>query len=225
MSTTVEEHGTQASAPGRKKQHAGPGRSILLSLLVPALAFAATLPTWIQAKVPSVLKDLDVAVSGKDAAPAVSALALVALAGVVGVRIAGPVLRAVVCAVVALAGAGITVAAATAILHPAQASLTDVGKATGTTGAQGSYEVTVWPWLTAVLGVAVLVTGILLWLSSRHWAVRGRRYERSGQAPFGGRRAHADDIDTWDSLSHGEDPTAAEGADAESGPAPEGQPS
>lgn len=192
----------------RPRKKRGAGTTILASLLVPALAFVTTLPTWIQAHVPSVLQTLDVDVPGTQAAPAVSALALVALAGVLAVRIAGPVLRAVICAVIALAGAGIAAAAVTAVLNPEQAALETVGTRTGTVGAGGQYEATVWPWLTLVLAAATVIMAVVLWFSSRRWSTNRRRYERAAQrAGDPGQNPHADDIDAWDSLSQGDDPT------------------
>lgn len=191
-----------------KTKKAGSGRVILTSLLVPILAFVTTLFPWIHANVSSVMSQVDVDVKGTDAAPAVSALGLVALAGVVAVRIAGKVLRAVICAVIALAGAGTAISALTAALNPQDAAMTKVGEATGTNGPGGSYVVTVWPWLTFVLGLATIVVALWLWWSSRQWKTTSRRYERESQHSVQkGDNPHADDIDTWDSLTEGEDPT------------------
>lgn len=189
-------------------RRAGSGRVILTSLLVPSLGFVTTLFPWIHADVSSVLSQITVDVKGTDAAPAVSALGLVALAGVVAVRIAGKVLRAVICAVIALAGAGMAIAALTAAVNPEDAAMTKVGQATGTNGPGGDYVVTVWPWFTFVLGIATVAVAVWLWWSSRHWKTASRRYERASQHSVEkGENPHADDIDAWDSLSEGEDPT------------------
>lgn len=206
--TTVVEGQDEQSASRRRP---GGARSVMVCLLIPALAFATTLFTWVHAKVPTVLQQGTTAidVKGTDAAPAVSALAIVAVAGVLAARIAGTWLRAVICAVVALAGAGIGIAALTSALNPEQASTTKVGKATGTIGGGGSFETTVWPWLALVLAVATVVMAVWLWFSSRRWRSTARRYDRNavqGQAP--GENPHGDDIDAWDSLTAGQDPTA-----------------
>ena len=190
------------------KRAPGSGRVILVCLLIPALAFVTTLFPWIQAHVSSVMSAVDVDVKGTDAAPAVSALALVALAGVLTVRIAGKVLRLVISAIIALAGLGMGIAALTAALNPTDAAMTKVGEATGTNGPGGQYVVTVWPWLTLVLGVATILAAAWLWWSSRSWKTTSRRYERTSQHSVQrGENPHADDIDAWDSLSEGEDPT------------------
>ncbi|WP_270238321.1 Trp biosynthesis-associated membrane protein [Rothia kristinae] len=195
----------------------GSGRLILLSLLVPALAFAATLPPWVTAQVDTVLAQRqDIDVPGTTAAPAVSALALVALAGVLTVRIAGPVLRAVICAVIALAGVGMALTAVSVPLDPENAARTSVGQRTGAVGAGGDYAVHPWPWVCLVLAVGIVVMAVTLWRASRTWRSAGRRFERPGQraaaaqetTPSAEQAPHARDIDAWDRLSRGEDPTA-----------------
>lgn len=197
-----------AGATTSEKRAAGSGRVILVCLLIPALAFVTTLFPWIHANVSSVMSTVDVDVKGTDAAPAVSALGLVALAGVLAVRIAGKVLRLIISIVIALAGVGMVISALTAALNPSDAAMTKVGEATGTTGPGGDYVVTVWPWLTLVLGVATILAAVWLWWSSRSWKATSRRYERTSQHSVEkGENPHADDIDAWDSLSEGEDPT------------------
>ena len=195
----------------------GAGRLILLSLLVPALAFAATLPTWVTAQVDTVLAQRqDINVPGTTAAPAVSALALVALAGVLTVRIAGPVLRTVICAVIALAGIGTVLAALSVPLDPEGAARSSVGQRTGAVGAGGDYTVHPWPWVCLVFAVGIVVMAVVLWRASRSWRGAGRRFERPEQraaatretAPAPEQAPHARDIDAWDRLSRGEDPTA-----------------
>lgn len=186
----------------------GAGRATLLGLLVPGLAFLTSLPTWIHAEAASVLQEQRIDVTGTQAAPAVTALSLAALAAVLALRISGRVLRMIISVVIAAAGLGTGAAVVTVLTDPALAARTQVSEATNVTGADGSYVLTVWPWLCLVLAAATVVTAVWLLLTSRHWRTNSRRFERSPQrAGAPGASGHADDIDAWDSLSEGRDPT------------------
>jgi len=66
------------------------------------------------------------------------------------------------------------------------------------------------PWLA--IGAVVVVAAFLVWYL---WATsKRRRGRRAAERPSG------DPRDTWDALSHGEDPTAEEGTDAQAEEAP-----
>ena len=208
MSASTPEPTVEGADTPAPRRGAGAGRATLMGLLVPGLAFLASLPTWVHAEASSALQEVPVDVPGTEAAPAVTALSLAALAAVLALRISGKVLRIVVCVVIAAAGLGMGAAVVTVLMDPALASQTSVSEATSMTGAQGSYAVTVWPWLCLVLAAATVVTGVWLMLTSRHWRTNSRRFERASQrAAASGGSGHADDIDAWDSLSEGRDPT------------------
>lgn len=169
-------------------------------------------------------------VSGKDAATAVSALAVVALAGSVAAAIAGRLARWIIAVLVLLSGLGIATSALTALSNPEAASVSKVGAAAGTMRIQGDYVVTFWPWLTVVIGAWIMAAAIWLALAGRRWQA-SRKYTpaaaAAASAPTGpadsastppagedaGERAGTpesaalDEIDGWDSLSRGEDPT------------------
>lgn len=191
----------------RRPGFSTPGRVMAAGLLAAGAAFASALPVWMRAEVSTVLETSTLDISGADAAPAVTALALVAVAGAVAVRIAGPLVRRLVAALVALAGVGIVVNALGVVADPQGAAVTEVSAATGTTAPANSYVLTVMPWLAVVAGVLVVLAGLWAFVVAPRWAV-GRKYDRS--AARAARLASAeepDDIDTWDSLSEGEDPT------------------
>ena len=65
-----------------------PGLVLLAGLAVAALAFSTTLFPWVQAHVNGVLGEQNLDITGSRAAPAVSALAMVALAAPLAARIA-----------------------------------------------------------------------------------------------------------------------------------------
>lgn len=167
-------------------------------------------------------------VSGKDAATAVAALAVVALAGSVAAAIAGRLARWVIAVLVLLSGLGIAASALTALADPVAASVSKVGASAGTMRIQGDYAVTFWPWLTVVIGVWIMASAIWLAIAGRTWRT-SRKYTPATVAPVdgatsapgsttdaadgadastaAGETGSLDEIDGWDSLSRGEDPT------------------
>lgn len=191
-----------------KKPHfSNPGRVMGASLLAAGLAFASTLPIWIRAEVTTVLETTTLEISGADAASAVSALALVALAAAIAVRITGPKLKKIVSALMVLVGLGIAVSAVGVYRNPQAAAATEVSAATGTTAAANSYLVTMMPWLAVAGGLLVVACGVWAFFASSHWAV-GRKYDRvAARAQRISATDEVDDIDAWDSLSEGQDPT------------------
>lgn len=186
---------------------------VLLCLLLAALLFATAAMPWVEATVETTVGELDVQVRGSDAAPAVSALSLVAAAGAVALTIAGRRVRPVVAAIIALSGVGSMLAVIGALRDPVAVSEGVVGEATGVVGTGAEHVLTVWPWLSLLGGLLVVLGGVWALIASRSWAVSGAsRYERGPEQ----RRARPvdirevgrrDDIDAWDALTEGRDPT------------------
>lgn len=186
---------------------AKPARVMLGSMAVSGVAFLTTLPTWIRAEVSTVVATSTLDISGADAGPTVSALALVALVASVALRIAGPKLRKVLALLLVGVGVGLAVAAFGVHADPQAASMAQVSAITGTNAPADSYEVTVLPLLSAAFGVLVALAGVWAFVATSHWKT-GRKYDRS--AARAARLASAeetDEIDAWDSLSEGKDPT------------------
>lgn len=189
--------------------------AVLATLVCAIGLFAASAATWIHATVETTLQPLTVDVAGSDAAPAVTALGLVAGAAAVASTLAGRVLRTIVGAVVALAGVGAIFAVLSVTADPENASRGAVGNQTGAVGTGGEYVVTTFPWLALVAAAALILCGVWLMLVARNAGRKaGRRYDRDALA--GNRAAstdekittaHSDDIDAWDAFTRGEDPT------------------
>ncbi|MEE1620156.1 Trp biosynthesis-associated membrane protein [Zafaria sp. Z1313] len=205
-----------------------PGRRgvVLAAIAGAGLALAGTTQTWIQVlpAAGSVVR-APIDVPGSSAAAAVAALAVVSLAGAVAAAIAGRVARIVIAVLLAVAGIGIAASAATVFADPRRAAAGVVGEAAGTATVPGDYAVTAWPVLVAVAGACVLAAAVALVVVGRHWNA-DRKYDPAAAAvpagtgsgdavdgpqaaEPGGRSAPAplDEIDGWDSLSRGEDPT------------------
>jgi uncharacterized membrane protein (TIGR02234 family) len=193
----------EAPAAPRRSRKA----TVVLATLVAALAvFACSAATWVSATVQTTLQPVTVDVAGSDAAPAVTALGLVAAAGALAVAISGRVLRAVVAVVVVLAGLGAFAASVSVLLDPAGAATTVVGETTGMINAGGEFARTAWPWVAAAASLLVAACGAWALVAGRSWTA-ARRYETSG-APGPGESRRGDEIDSWDALTEGRDPTA-----------------
>lgn len=187
--------------------------------------------TWIHVvPAPGAINVQEFDVSGQDAATAVAALAVVVLAGSVAAAIAGRLARWIIAVLVLLSGLGIAASALTALSDPVAASVSKVGAAAGTMRIQGDYQVTFWPWLTVAIGVWIMASAIWLAVAGRRWKT-SRKYTpatvaatgEAGDSPASASASAAatggdpapephesavlDEIDGWDSLSRGEDPT------------------
>lgn len=186
---------------------AKPARVMLGAMAVSAAAFLTTLPTWIRAEVSTVVSTSTLDISGADAGSTVSALALVALVASVALRIAGPKLRKVLALLLVGVGLGLAVAAFGVNADPQGASMAQVSAMTGTNAPANSYDVTAMPLLATVCGVLVALAGVWAFVATSHWKT-GRKYDRSAaRAARVASAEETDEIDAWDSLSEGKDPT------------------
>jgi tryptophan-associated transmembrane protein len=155
------------------------------------------------------LTDEVVDVSGRTLEPAVAALGVVALAGVVAVLATRGVARRLVG--VALAGAGLAMAwpavagLRTVSAQRARSLVSDARTAAGLDPAHPPQVAAhlVWPVLTLLCALAVLAGGIAVALWGDRWLVMSARYE--APAP---QRTPAT---LWSDLDRGHDPTSESG--------------
>ncbi|KNH21148.1 hypothetical protein ACU18_03150 [Arthrobacter sp. ZBG10] len=190
-------------------------RKSTLVLLIAVLAlgvFGTTTQTWMTVTLdPSTVGQAGgsleaLAVQGSKAATTVTALALVALAGGLAASIAGRIARWIITAIIVLASAGIVAAAATVLADPLAASQGSIAAATGVTGSQAQVDLTVFPILAVVAGCLLAVAGLLVLPASRHWKAR-TKYDQPAAAGTAAPAGPVDEIDSWDRLSRGDDPT------------------
>ena len=139
-----------------------------------------------------------------------TALALVALAGGLAASIAGRIARWIITALILLAAAGIVSAAAVVIADPLAAAQGSIAAATGITGSNVHVDVTAFPALAVVAGVLLGLGALLIVPAGRYWKSR-TKYDTAAAAAARRRAAApagpADEIDSWDRLSRGDDPT------------------
>lgn len=180
-----------------------------LALLLSAGALGSGLPTWIQARVSTVLESQLLEVTGAQAAPQLTALAVVALLAGLALRLGRRGLRYLLATVLLLAGAGLVAASAGVLANPQAAAAHQVNGVTGTTAAAQSYALTLWPWATILLG-SLLVLLALVALATIHQWPQPASYDRAqkkGPSPAASQSEELDEIDAWDSLTRGQDPT------------------
>ncbi|GHD01411.1 Trp biosynthesis-associated membrane protein [Zhihengliuella salsuginis] len=176
------------------------------------LALLTVTRTWITVTpAESAIVQSTVVVPGSDAATSVSALAIVALAASISLSIAGRIARYIIAALLVAAGTGVGFAAASVLGDPESAAAGLVGEAAGTAQILADYETSAWPVVGIAAGVWIVVAGLLVAVSARRWA-DSRKYAAAGEQPAAPEAAADDDsrvdeIDGWDRLSRGEDPT------------------
>ncbi len=188
---------------------------VLVAVLLSLAAFGATTQTWLSIQLPqTAVKTPPIDVPGSDAATAVTAFALVGLAAALAISIAGRILGWVITVVLFVAGIGIAWSSAAIMSEPATAAQVAIGKAIGVTDSSAaSISVTPFPLVALIAGSLLSVTAVWAAVAGRRWAASRRYSAQAGGGPESqlSRDPHEsgarDDIDSWDQLSHGQDPT------------------
>lgn len=191
-----------------------PAALFALALLLDAIGSGAVLllsdRSWqtVFTPQPSRVDVLDLTGRNVDSAP--TALALVALAGVVAVLATKGVVRRGVGVIVAVAGAGIVwraVSASSSVGAERARSLVADGHRTVSVADVVPRVVThpVWPVLTVLAAVAVLAAGVLITWRGHRWRVMSARYEAPVADPVQDQTRAATAL--WTAMDRGEDPT------------------
>lgn len=212
--------------------------AILLAIFASALVLTASTQTWYTLHLTASSGHVGtLTVAGSDAAPAIAALSLAGVAFGAALALAGRILRYVLAVLGVVLGASIVGSTASAIGDPIGSGIAVVTKATGVAGDASvraivsHADATVWPALALTGGIALIVSAALVLATGHLWPVSSRRYGATTAEPSAhhdgpeddenlsaaDRRARARDaaIGDWDELSRGDDPTAADEADAD----------
>lgn len=170
-----------------------PRRTFVLTLLLlGGLGVLTAVPTWLTTTAATALEtSVDVTVSGTTAAPGVSAAALVVVAAALSLGLVGRVARWVSLAVVALGGLVIAGSALAFVRSPDAAARSGVAEVTGVARPASEIDVSVAPYLTVAVGVAVVAVAVWAVVARVDWSQRSRRYDApaagvSGVAAAGG---------------------------------------
>src|SRR5699024_2634777 len=148
--------------------------------------------------------------SGPEASPILTAMSLVTIAAGAALSIARNLGRWIIGIVAILSAIAIGWASLSVWTSPATAVAPKIAETTGTTGMEDiadNIDVSLLPWLTVFGALLVLLGGIVTLIFGSRWPVgKTKKYERADQIAVD-HDAQLDEIDTWDELSRGEDPT------------------
>lgn len=190
------------------------------SILGALLVLAAATQTWIHVVPTSTSVRLpEIDISGNDAATSVTALSVAALAAAAAATIARTLGRRIIGLILVLAGAGVGIATLSVLSNIQAAAATKVGETVGQSVVDGSYAQTFWPYLALVGAAIAVLAGLAMVISAGKWAVDRRHTQEAEHsaskattqrdaASSSSKNEEWDDIDGWDRLSRGDDPTA-----------------
>ncbi|WP_226832052.1 Trp biosynthesis-associated membrane protein [Brachybacterium sp. FME24] len=183
--------------------------TVLAGTAASALLIGATRTTWAEATAPDLTgTSQSVAVTGSEAAPAVLALAVVAIAAALASSLSSTWVRYVTGPVLIAAGLSAAWSAIAAALDPIGAAGSAVTTATGVLGSEVDAVATPWPLLALIPAAAVAAVGVIVLVAGRSWPVGTRYRSAAVAAPSDPAR---DPAAAWDALTRGEDPSIDNG--------------
>lgn len=197
------------------------GRLVLALLVLGVAGFGLAALPWLQLSVPTVIARQEVDVAGTTAVPVVGPLSLAVLAAALAVAIGATWARRVAGGVLVVLGTLMAAMTVRLLLDPEPTAIAAAVAVSGVPQLDGEITVTLWPYLTVLLGVVVAAGGVLAVLV-RPPATAGRRYERTPGTATGSSGAlgavpgaaaeepRVRAMDDWDALGRGEDPTDPE---------------
>ncbi|MFL6238445.1 MAG: Trp biosynthesis-associated membrane protein [Actinomycetes bacterium] len=188
---------------------------VVLDLVGAVMVLLSVSRTWAHAVVavsgsPQAPQTADLA--GRSVAPLVAALGMVALAAVIALLATRGWWRVVVGAVLAVVGALIigstALTSATDVRHGS--ALRDKVSTAVLRDARSSVELRPWRHVAAAGGLLVVAAGLLAAARGRSWSGMGRRFDAPTAAPSPAPVAAEapSQVDLWDQLERGQDPTA-----------------
>lgn len=196
-------------ADARPVRRRGRGRAavVLLGLVAGGLLLAVSTQPWVLAALPVGPGGSapEVPVSGRDAAAAVPAVGVVAVAGSLALSTLRGAGRAAAGVLLVLAGLAAGAAAVALLLDPVGAAVAAARTATGVGEVDGA-RTTAWPLVALLPALGVASSGALALSAGRSWG-SSERFEAPGAARPS-RPAATSRAGLWDGLSRGEDPTA-----------------
>ncbi|HEX5496391.1 MAG TPA: TIGR02234 family membrane protein [Mycobacteriales bacterium] len=183
------------------------------------LALLAGSQDWVSITVSraSPLPPIRLTGSGGTVEPLVPALAVVGLAGVVGLLATRRAGRLVLGGVLVLAGLAVVARSLPHLAAPSRQFALDLVEARGRAVGLGRHEPVstgahpLWPLLAAAGGLGLAVGGGLAAWRGRSWPGMSGRYDapaaRPGPAPAGVSTSGRSNAELWDALDDGRDPT------------------
>ncbi|WP_370192061.1 TIGR02234 family membrane protein [Streptacidiphilus sp. MAP5-52] len=208
--------GPAAAAPSRSGSRRSLAVTLFLSVLGAALLLVAAGQGWVSGEVQAQGVTRTVTADGGEVSGLPGAMALVGLASVVAVFAVRGRARAVLGALVALAGAGAAYTAVAAMANSGSSALdAKAARAIGLANVSATgISDSAWPWVAVLGGVLLVLAGLLTVAKGAAWPGMSARYDApAGAEPARPKRAPAAEpthspADLWKALDRGEDPTA-----------------
>lgn len=201
--------------PARSRKPSSKLLALGAIVLAAALALLTSVQRWLDIKFfTGVASAESLSVSGQELSPALTLLALAALASALVLTIAGPIFRRVIGVLVAVLGGGLAAIGLLTVTQPLAGARAAIEAVTGITGDDqfGLVRATVvsaWPTVAGLSGIVLVFAGLWIVIFGGRWFSGGRKYqpaEAGGRASSRG-AAGSDRISDWDALSDGDDPT------------------
>lgn len=194
------------------KKPTGLSRSmtVLVLLLGGAIALIGATQTWVTATGFEAAHVATIQLSGQEASPVITAMSLVTIAAGAALSIARKLGRWIIGVVAVLGALAIGWTTIHVLVNPLEAAAMKIAETTGTTNMDniaGSLEVSFLPWLTLLGAVIALFGGIIALTFGSRWPVGKTKKYDVGDQKQPDYDGELDEIDTWDELSRGEDPT------------------
>lgn len=186
------------------------GKTVMVMLLGGVLGMIGGTQTWIEARGFDAAHIDTVHLSGQEASPVITAMALVLIAAGAALSIAGRLGRLIIGSISVLSAVMLIVATGNILMDPTAAVASTIAEISGTTASSATVDtvtVTLLPWLTIIGAVVALFGGLLVLIYGQRWALgKTKKYAVSTETDET-TTGRLDEIDTWDELSRGEDPT------------------
>jgi hypothetical protein len=201
--------------------------SLFSSLLLSAAVLIGWSQPWFILKVTFPTENPEgIEISGQMAAPGLSALGLAGFAITAALSLSSVLIRRILSVLFVALGIFVVLLSVTAWTDPviaASAQLTSLSAISDVETLRSfviTSSATAWPGITAVSGILFIPLGTVIFFTAGKWGTGSRKFDRvaknTDESPSSPANAKSSDestdasssnIDAWDSLSHGTDPT------------------
>jgi uncharacterized membrane protein (TIGR02234 family) len=201
--------------------------SLSATFVLSAIVLIAWSQTWFVLSVTFATENSEgLPVSGQIAAPGLSALGLSGFATTAALAISSIFIRRLLGVLLAVVGSFVAFTSIAAWSDPVSSSAAQLTQLIAISDLETlrtfvvSVSATAWPGIAATAGILLVPVGISIVFTASKWGTASRKFDRASQKSPD--QAHTDqqtrqhgvsedssatNIDAWDSLSHGTDPT------------------
>ena len=201
--------------------------SLFAAFVLSAIVLIGWSQTWFFLEVTFPTENSEgLAVSGQIAAPGLSAFGLAGFAITAALALSSVVIRRILGVLLFGLGVAVVLMSISAWSDPVLAAASQLTALSAISDIETlrtfviSSSATVWPGITAVAGILLVPAGIIIVFTAGKWGTGSRKFDRVGpsgsdsgqakppqRAPDENKDVSSVNIDAWDSLSHGTDPT------------------